>query len=137
MAYTIRKVDYFYATVGDETTAGYRILSELAGLGVNLLAFVAVPVGPARTQLTLFPEAAPKLQAAAHRAKLLLDGPHHALLVQGDDELGALAGVHEKLEGAGVSVYASSGVTDGRGSYGYVLYVRPEEFARAAAAMDL
>lgn len=137
MAYTIRKVEYFYATVGDDTTAGYRILNELAGLGVNLLAFVAVPVGPARTQLTLFPEGAAKLQTAAQRAQLPLDGPHHALLVQGDDELGALAGVHETLEQAGVRVYASSGVTDGRGSYGYVLYVRPEEYARAVDAMGL
>lgn len=137
MAFTVRKVDYFYATVGDETTAGYRILNELAGLGINLLAFVAVPVGPARTQLTLFPEDGAKLQTAARRAQWLLDGPQHALLVQGDDELGALAGVHETLERAGVRVYASSGVTDGRGSYGYVLYVRPEEYARAAEAMEL
>jgi hypothetical protein len=137
MAFTIRKVDYFYATVGDETDAGYRILSELAELGINLLGVVAVPMGPARTQFTLFPEDAGKFESAAGKAQLSLDGPHHALLVQGDDELGALAGVHERLSRAGVRVYASSGVTDGRGSYGYVLYVRPEEFDRAAAAMDL
>jgi predicted amino acid-binding ACT domain protein len=137
MAFTIRKVDYFYATAEDETGAGYRILSQLAELGINLLAFVAVPIGPARTQLTLFPEDTSTLQSAAAKAQLPLDGPHRALLVQGDDELGALAGLHERLAQAGVQVYASSGVTDGRGSYGYVRYVRPEEFARAAAAMDL
>ena len=137
MAFTIRKVDYFYATAGDEAGAGYRILSQLAELGINLLAFVAVPVGPARTQLTLFPEDAAKLQSAAGQARLALDGPHHALLVQGDDELGALADVHDRIAQAGVHVYASNGVTDGRGSYGYVLYVRPEEYARAAAAVDL
>jgi hypothetical protein len=137
MAFTIRKVDYFYATVGDETDAGYRILSQLAELGVNLLAVVAVPMGPARTQFTLFPEDAGRFESAAGKALLSLDGPHPALLVQGDDELGALAGVHERLSHAGVRVYASSGVTDGRGSYGYILYVRPQEFDRAAAAMDL
>ena len=42
---------------------------------------------------------------------------HHALLVQGDDELGALATqVHERLIDAGVDVYASSGVTNGSGA---------------------
>jgi hypothetical protein len=137
MAFTIRKVDYFYTSAGDETEAGYHILAQLADLGINQLAFVAVPVGPARLQLTLFPDDAPKLQRAAGDAGLALDGPHPALLVQGDDELGALVGVHERLARAGVRVYASSGVTDGRGSYGYVLYVRPEEYARAAAALDL
>ncbi|UCE86633.1 MAG: hypothetical protein JSU66_02535, partial [Deltaproteobacteria bacterium] len=64
-----------------------------------------------------------------------LDGPHPALLVQGDDELGALAGVHALLHEANVNVYASSGVTDGKGSYGYVIYVRPEDYERAAAAL--
>jgi hypothetical protein len=56
---------------------------------------------------------------------------------QGDDELGALASVHEKLYQARVNVYASSGVTDGKGSYGYVVYVRPEEYERAAKALEV
>jgi len=38
---------------------------------------------------------------------------------------------------ANVNVYASNGVTDGKGSFGYVLYVRPEEYEMAAAALDL
>jgi len=64
-----------------------------------------------------------------------LDGPHRALLVRGDDELGALASVHERLYEASVNVYASSGVADGRGSYGYIIHVRPEEYERAASAL--
>jgi hypothetical protein len=43
--------------------------------------------------------------------------------------------VHEKLYEAGVDVYASTGVTDGRGSYGYIVYVRPEEYEQAAQAL--
>jgi hypothetical protein len=41
-------------------------------------------------------------------------------LVEGDDELGAFASVHERLAKAHVDIYASSGVTDGQGSFGYV-----------------
>ena len=80
---------------------------------MNLLAFTAVPTGPTRAQLALFPENDGKLIAAARQAQLALDGPHRALLVQGDDELGAFASVHQRLFEAGVDVYASSGVTDG------------------------
>ena len=59
-----------------------------------------------------FPEDPAKLVDSAKRAGLVLDGPHRALLVQGDDELGALTRVHAKLGQAQVNVYASSGVTD-------------------------
>jgi len=137
MAYGIRRTDYFYATVPDMPGEAYKLLSQLAGLGIDLVAFTAVPVGPTHTQLTLFPQDPLELKAGAQRAGLTLDGPHPALLVQGDDELGALAKIHEKLFAAGVNVYASSGVTDGRGSFGYVLYVRPGEFQRAAEALGI
>ena len=68
---------------------------------------------------------------------MVLDGPHHALLIQGDDELGALAGIHQKLFEANINVYASSGVTDGRGSYGYLVYVKEEDYERAAQTLGV
>ena len=137
MAFSIRRVDYFYTTVQDQPGEGYRLLSELSKLGINLIAFTGVPVGPMRTQFTVFPDDSHKMASAASNAGLELDGPHPALLVQGDDELGALAEIHGALHRAKVNVYASSGVADGQGSYGYILYVRPDEFARAAEAFDL
>ena len=137
MAFAIRRTEYFYATVREEPGAAHRILSQLAGLGVNLLAFSAVPVGPGRVELAIFPDDAQKLLAAARAAQLRLDGPHPALLVQGDDELGALASVHERLAAANVDVYSSTGVTDGRGAFGYVVYVREDQIERAAGALGL
>lgn len=137
MSSTIRRVDYFYTMIQDQPGEAYKLLSQLAGLGINLLAFSGVPLGPMHTQLTLFPEDTLKMTNAAKRAGLTLDGPHRAILVQGDDELGALAGIHEKLHEAKVNVYASSGVSDGRGSYGYVIYVRPDEHERAVKALGV
>jgi hypothetical protein len=55
----------------------------------------------------------------------------------GEDRLGALAAIHERLYEAKVNVYASNGVTDGRGGFGCVLYVRSEELDRAAPALGL
>lgn len=136
-AFTIRPVDYFYANVRGAPGAAYELLSELAELGVDLLAFTAVPSGPNTVQFAVFPEEPNKLMAQARDANLALEGPHHALLVQGDDELGALASVHERLLEAGVDVYASSGVTDDHGSFGYVVYVREDQFERAARALGV
>jgi hypothetical protein len=133
----VRRVEYYYATVRDELGAAYRVLSQLASLGVNLLAFTAVPVGPSLAQFALFPEDPVKLTAEARAAGLHLDGPHHAFLVRGDDKLGALADVHERLFKAGVDVYATSGVTGGRGTFGYLVYVREDQHENAAAALGL
>jgi hypothetical protein len=36
-----------------------------------------------------------------------------------------------------VSVYASGGVTDGRGTFGYVVYVREDQFEQAAGALGV
>ena len=135
MAFTIRRVEYYYANVRDELGAAYRLLSQLAELGVDLLAFTAVPSGPALAQFTLVPTDTGKLLAQASVAGLPLDGPYHAFLVQGDDELGALANVHELLVKAGVDIFASSGVSDGRGAFGYLVYVREDQFDRATAAL--
>jgi hypothetical protein len=137
MPFTIRRVEYFYAWVEDQPGEAYKLLSILADVGVSLLAFTAIPVGPVRTQLTIFPDDSLKMASAAQKAKVTLDGPHRALLVQGDDKLGALAEVHAKLFQAGVNVSASSGVTDGRGCYGYIIYIRPEQFDKAAAALEV
>jgi hypothetical protein len=137
MACSVRRVEYFSTTVKDQPGEAYKLLKTLADLGINLLAFTAVPIGPLQTRLTLFPEDDAKLAHEAQADRLELDGPHPALLVQGDDELGAFAEIHMKLSDARVNVYASTGVADGRGSFGYIIYLRPEEFARASAALGL
>ena len=137
MAFRIQRVEYFTATVRDQPGEAYKLLSQLEDLGLNLVAFTAVPVGPLHAQLTIFPEDPLRMVDAARKAALVLDGPHPALLVQGDDELGALANIHATIYATGVNVYASSGVADGRGSFGYVVYVRPEDYERAAAALGV
>jgi len=134
MAIRGRRVEYFYTTVGE---GAYDLLSVLAGLGVNLLAMNAVPIGPDSTQLTLFPEDPLILQSAAHKARLELEGPHRALLVWGDDRMGALAEVHARFRDAHVDVFASTCVTVGTGYYGYVIYLRPKDAERAAIALGL
>jgi len=137
MSFKIRKVEYFYCSVVDQPGEAYKLLAQIEQGGINLLAFTAIPVGPDRTQLTLFPEIPSKLISEAKNSALNLDGPHPAILVQGDDELGALTDIHQILFEANVNVYASNGVTDSNGSFGYLIYVRPEEYERATAALKV
>jgi hypothetical protein len=137
MAYTIRRMEYFKATVKDQCGEACELLSQLAALGVNLLAINMIPIGPMATQVTLFPEDSHRLLREAANAKLVLTGPQRALMVQGEDVLGALVGIHAKLATVKVNVFASTGVSDGKGHYCYILHVRPEEYKRAAEALEV
>ncbi len=137
MTATISRVTYFHVEVEDKPGEAYWTLSHLAASDVTLLAFSVIPMGPGRTHLVLFPENVETLAHAAERADLVLGTPQHAILIQGDDIVGALVGVHEKLFNASINVYASSGVTDGRGGYGYILYVRAQDFEDAAQVLGV
>ncbi len=137
MALRVRRVSYFYLGVPDRPGEAYKLLAWFSERGINLLAFTAVHTGENRTQLSIVPEDPGRLSAEAGRAGVTLEGPHHALLVDGDDELGALSELHRTLYEANINIYAASGVTDGRGALGYLIYVRPEEFERAAETLGI
>jgi len=137
MAHTIRKVDYFYTTVHDRPGEALRFLTALADLGVNLLAFTAIPSGMMSTQLMIFPEDSFKLTDQSERVGFDLDGPHGALLVQGEDVPGAVVDIHERLADAGINVYASTGVSSGGGRFGYILHLRPGDYDSAAEVLEL
>ena len=132
MSISVRAVEYFYTRLEDDPAKSYGVLAELASEDVNLLAFSAVPFGPNHVELTIFPEHIANFEALAGKLGWSLTGPQHAILIQGDDRLGELAEIHKKLRVAGVRVYASTGVTDGRGRYGYVIYTKESDHLLAA-----
>lgn len=136
MALSVRNVEYFYTRVEDEPGNAYGLLAKLASEEINLLAFSAIPFGPNHVELTLFPEHGDALIRVARENGWSLIGPQHGCLVQGDDHLGAFAEIQQKLFAAGVNVYAASGVTDGVGRYGYVIYVRESDHDAAAQALE-
>jgi hypothetical protein len=137
MAATVRRVDYFYAVVDDKPGEAYQLLAHMASGEVSLLAFNGIPLGMEKTQLVVFPEDAARLQHVAAREGLALTGPHHAFLIHGDVNLDALVELHRSLYEAGINVVCATGVTDGRGGFGYVVYVRHEDFQQAAAVLGV
>jgi hypothetical protein len=135
MALSVRTAEYFYARITNDPDKAYLLLAELASEEVTLLAFSAVPYGSHHVELTLFPDKSEGLIKVATRLGWELTGPQHAVLIQGDDHLGALADIHRCLGEEGVRVFASSGVTDGTGRYGYVIYFQEEDHIDATRAL--
>ena len=133
MADTIRVVDYFYVTVSDKAGEGARILNTLREAGVNLLAFSGFPQGR-RSQLDLFPADADAFKQAAKRAKWKVTGPKRGFFLQGDDRVGAIADLLERLGAAKINVTAIDAVSvDGR--YGAIFWVAARDVKKTVSLL--
>jgi len=132
MALSVRRARYFYTTVDNTPGKGAEILGKLRSSGISLLAFTVFPVDAQYVQMDFFSDHPDKLKVALEEEGFDVVGPRKAFLIQGEDTVGALVEHHVHLAAAGISVYAANGVADGRGHFGYVLWVAPDDFERAA-----
>src|SRR2546421_10944478 len=132
MADTIRKVSYYYTTIPDKPGEGTRLLNVLRSAGVNLLALHAFP-SARKAQVDFVPSDAGVFTAAAKGAKIKLSKPKTAFLVDGDDRVGALAGLLSKLASAKINVTAGTGVCAGMGRYGAIPWGQARDWDKAAA----
>ena len=135
MASTVKEVDYYYALVADKPGEARKILEFLSEKTVNLLALTVFPVGDGLSQIDFFPDDPARLKEAAADANISLVGPKKAFLIQGSDQIGALYDFHLKLSNAGINIYASNGVVDGTGRFGYVVWVDPADYEAASKAL--
>jgi hypothetical protein len=135
MADTVRGVEYYYVTVPDAPGEGQRILSALKERGVNLLAYLGFPLGGGQSQIDLVPQDPESLREAAQQAGITLSDAKRAFLIQGDDQVGAVAEITAKLAEANVNVTAAAATGAGSGRYGMILWVAPADLARATEAV--
>jgi hypothetical protein len=136
MADTIELVDYFYVDAPDKPGEGARVLGHLREQGVNLLVFSGFPSGR-RAQLDFVPADAAAFRATARAAKWKVTGPKKAFLLQGEDRVGAVADVMERLAAARINVTAIDAVCAGSGRYGAIVWVKPADVRKAAKALGV
>ncbi len=134
MAEMIRKVSYYYTTASDKPGEGARLLEVLRKAGVNLTAVHAFP-SARKTQVDFVPSDDAAFTAAAKAAKIKLSKPKTAFLIEGEDRIGALAGVLGKLGAAKINVTASSAVCAGMGRYGAIFWVKPRDVTKASTTL--
>jgi hypothetical protein len=134
MADTVQRVEYFYVQVPNRPGEGARYLSALAEAGINLLAFSGFPEGRG-SQLDFVPVDPAGFRAFAKRSRWKLTGPKRALLLGGDDRVGVVAEIHQKLADARINVTAVDAVCAGAGRYGAILWVAPRDYNKAATLL--
>jgi hypothetical protein len=134
MSETITVAQYFYLDAANRPGEAARVLGVLRDEGVNLLALSGFPAGR-RAQVDLIPEDPASLRAAARRRGWRLTGPKKVFLITGEDRIGAMAGVAEKLAAAKINIVATQAVATAPGMYGALLWVAPADVRRAAKAL--
>ncbi len=134
MANTLRKVDYYYVMLPNRAGQGAKVMAALAAEGVNLLAFSGFP-SSGKAQLDLVPEDGAKLRKAARKLGLKLSVRKSGFLCHGDDRVGAMTTILNKLAAAKVNVTAVDAVTGGKGRFGAIFWVKPNAVAKAARAL--
>ncbi len=136
MAEIIQKVDYFYIETANKPGEGAKALRALQDAGVNLLAFTGFPHGR-KAQIDFVPEDAAAFKAAARKAGFRLSPKRTGFLVRGEDRVGALVSIMEKLAEARVNVTALDAVCAGEGRYGAIFWVKPSDIRKAERTLGI
>lgn len=135
MASRVRKVSYCKLMLPSRAGQGIKVLAALRDAEVNLLALTGFPAGGGKAQVDLIAESTGAVRKVAARHGWKVSGTKRAFLVQGDDKVGAVAGVLGRLARAGINVTAVDAVAAGKRRYGMILWVKPRDYSRAAKAL--
>jgi len=135
MADIVRRVEYYYTIVPHRTGGGAKVFKALKAEGVNLVALNGFPISVRRAQLDFVPSSQKAFLEAAKKARIKLVGPRVALLIQGEDRVGAVADILSKLGRARINVTAMQAIASGGGRYGAILWVKPRNIGKAAQVL--
>jgi hypothetical protein len=127
----IRKVVYFSMQVPNRPGVGVEMLRAIAKGGQKLLAFTGFPNG-AKAQVDFVPARPVEFARGAKRAGVKLGKKKTAFLIHGEDRVGALVRVLDKLAEAKINMVAMDAVTAGGRRFGAIFWVRPKDVGRAS-----
>ena len=131
----VHKVDYYQVQVPHDVGEAFRILSDLRGAGVGLLACCGFPVGGGKAQIELVPKHHESFRKAAAKLDLQPSERERAFLIQGGNRVVAVDEAIETLAKHGVNILAFQAVSAGSGTWGMMLRVEPADYERACEAL--
>ncbi len=134
MASTVRRVEYFYVAAPNRPGVAAELLAQVQKAGLNLLAFSGFPQGRG-AQIDFVPEDPKAFRAFARQAKWPLVGPKRAFVIGGDDKPGALGRLLARLAEAKINVIAVDAAAAGKGRFGAILWVKPEDVRAAGRVL--
>jgi hypothetical protein len=110
---------------------GAMMLSAIAKDKLKLLAFTGFP-NAGKAQVDFVPAKPVEFARAARKMGVKLGRAKTAFLVQGEDRVGALTRILNKLAQARINMTAMEAVTAGSGRYGAIFWVKQDKVARVS-----
>jgi len=132
MAYETRKAEYCYVTARNRAGAAAELLASLKEGGVSLLGFLGFPTKAGKAQIDLVVDKVAPIQKIAKEQRWKVSKPKQCFVLQGTDEVGAVAESMSALAAGDVNVIAAAAVASGDGRYGLLLWVKKKDYNRAA-----
>lgn len=130
----VRKASYYSMKVPQRPGAGAQLLAQLKAAKVNLLAFTGFPAGGG-AQVDFIPKDNARFTQAARRAKMKLSARKTVFLAQGNDKVGALTQILNRLGKARINLVSLQAVTAGKGRYGAMFWVKAKDVVRASRVL--
>lgn len=134
MVDTVRKVEHFSTLVPNRPGQAFKVLSTLVSAGVDLLACTGTQRGR-RAQIEVVPDDSAKFRRAARKAGIEFESRRTGYLIRGKDRPGALASHLAKLATKQVNVTGIDALTAGRGRWGAIIWVDPDDVAQATRVL--
>ena len=125
------RVDYYKAVISNRPGEGAKILGALKKEGINLLGFTGFP-RKSKSQIDFIPQNSKAFTAAAKRIGLRVTKKETGFLVQGQDKVGAIANIMEKLGKAKINITAIDALCAGKGRFGTIFWVKKPNVNKAA-----
>lgn len=131
----VKKVTYCNTIVANRAAEGAKVLAELKRVGVNLTAFSGFPRGGGKAQLDFVTEDIAAVRRVFKEKGWALSKPKKGFLIYGVDGVGAAFRHIKKLAAEKISITAADAVYAGQGRFGMILWVKPQDYRRAARVL--
>ena len=132
----IRKVSYCTLSVPSRAGQAVGILKALKDAGVDLQAFTGFPSGGGKAQIDLISNDMNGVKRVAKQQGWRLSKVKRGFLAQGQDRVGAVYNVLQRLAKKNINVVAVDAVVAGKKQFGMIFWVKPKDYRRASTALN-
>ncbi len=133
MSLSVKKVTQLKVQVEDRPGQLAELARGAAGEGLNFLAMTGYAREGGTAEIIAIPEDPDRAKMLAANAGISLE-TSEALLITGDDKLGAIAEIAEKIAALGVNIIATEAIAV-EGKFGCWVVVAPEDLDKVADAL--
>ena len=129
------KLELYSVTVSNKPGKGARLLAAFKEAGVNFIGVWGYPVGKSKSRIDLVAEDPVLLKKIAKKLEIDLGKKETVFHVSGEDRLGAVAEILEKLAEKDINIYAAQALCAGEKRFGLLIQVDPESVKKAAKVL--